>query len=1413
MTKTKIYWLIFGVTLWCCTLGNHSEAKAQCQIDRPDLLPSISFLACPNNSYEIRIEFVNEVMCDLAFTGADWISVTPTPGYGFERVMVWAQNNPNSSSRSATISVRTVAQGTLLGTFTVTQAGNSLAAGSVSATITTIPHNTSPGALSNATSASGGTLPLSYQWESSADNSTWSAIAGATAVSYTPGNLTQSTYFRRRVRDNCNTLRYSNVLAISVIEPGITYANENYLVTHRPRDPINSLGEASSGKILGTEITYYDGLGRPMQQIEAYSSPSEKDIVTPIEHDGLGRQVKDYLPYRAPDGTAGHYRSDGVTAQRSFYNSSPGDVVQIQHVGGVTPSFAQRVYEPSPLNRTKEQGFPGATWQPATNRTATAGRTVVTEHTSNNTIAFGTLSSTRRVANYGVSLSADRTPTLTLAGAYAANTLRVTVTRDENWLVADGRAGTVEEYTDKQGRMVLRRAFNWKDNSLEMLSTYYVYDDFNNLTFVLPPGTEPDRATLPTGAALTTWLTEYCYQYRYDKRNRLVEKQLPGKGREFIVYNKLNQIVAQQDINQRSANEWLITKYDGLGRMILTGIWNNNNQAVNRAVLEGVVDGYTGTNLWENRSTSGVGYTSTAWPTQYITTYLTLHYYDSYTVPGFPTGYAHSGSTKMTRGLPTVTRTKVLGQGTGATNMLWEVSYYDKYGRVTKQFKQHYREGGTANTNNYDEITNEYNFTGQPEKIVREHYVSGNPSVKVTTEYRYDHWGRLLDTWKQIDSNDPVLTSGNEYNEIGQLAGKRLHRVTDTEGTVPATIIRGTGYSTPFVFTSGQHHNDVASQSVTLKPGFHAQSGSRFTASIGDGYLQRITYKYNERGWLLETNAPLFKQVLKYQNGTIPQYNGNVANQEFTRHNANTSPTLTSETYTYTYDRLNRLLSGTMANGKGKEELTYNKMGNISTLKRTGVDNVLVDDLTFTYAGNRLSEVVDAKSSADANYQLPGTTAYLYDGNGNLTDRNNAGTGFGANNIGNISYNHLNLPRSLTVASGNITYIYDASGRKLRSINAIPGQTRDYVDGIEYYNGTLELIHAEEGRIVKSGNNYRFDYVLRDHLGNSRVGFSQTNANLPNFVADYYPFGLQYQADKRQPSPNNHYLYNGKELQGRIKQYDYGARLYDPVIGRWGTMDPLAELYQHWSPYNYGNNNPIYFIDPDGRSSEGLSTRYVDPSGRTIVNTQDGRHDVVEVPWDRMDEFKEDLEWANKPGQNGRIHKKGWNDIWRHEFGVQIDEHFLYEIGYFGLSSEKVQESLIELLYGSRSYQSFVWEEVKAQWNDPVLVTTGLLASVHGSLGAFRTYTKSSLARGQKMHKAYHAGKIGKEFRLPSGKRIDYLDMENGIIYELKPNNPRAISQGKAQLKMYKEELQSEAFLKKYPQLRDIDWKMVLDKY
>jgi len=85
----------------------------------------------------------------------------------------------------------------------------------------------------------------------------------------------------------------------------------------------------------------------------------------------------------------------------------------------------------------------------------------------------------------------------------------------------------------------------------------------------------------------------------------------------------------------------------------------------------------------------------------------------------------------------------------------------------------------------------------------------------------------------------------------------------------------------------------------------------------------------------------------------------------------------------------------------------------------------------------------------------------------------------------------------------------------------------------------------------------------------------------------YYPFGMTMEGEWQDivNGPENNYLYNGKELNTDfgLDWSDYGARYYDAAIGRWGQVDPLASSYVSYSPYNYVANNPMKFIDPDGK--------------------------------------------------------------------------------------------------------------------------------------------------------------------------------------------------------------------------------------
>ena len=119
-------------------------------------------------------------------------------------------------------------------------------------------------------------------------------------------------------------------------------------------------------------------------------------------------------------------------------------------------------------------------------------------------------------------------------------------------------------------------------------------------------------------------------------------------------------------------------------------------------------------------------------------------------------------------------------------------------------------------------------------------------------------------------------------------------------------------------------------------------------------------------------------------------------------------------------------------------------------------------------------------------------------------------------------------------------------------------------------------------------------YQYKDHLGNTRVSFGRNSAGALEITDanDYYPFGLNHIGGSSSSNFGSYhsYKYNGKELQ-ETGMYDYGARFYMPDLGRWGVIDPLAFLYFQKSPYNYGANNPIMFIDPSGKQIIGSTEK------------------------------------------------------------------------------------------------------------------------------------------------------------------------------------------------------------------------------
>ena len=211
-------------------------------------------------------------------------------------------------------------------------------------------------------------------------------------------------------------------------------------------------------------------------------------------------------------------------------------------------------------------------------------------------------------------------------------------------------------------------------------------------------------------------------------------------------------------------------------------------------------------------------------------------------------------------------------------------------------------------------------------------------------------------------------------------------------------------------------------------------------------------------------------------------------------------------------------------------------------------------------------------------FRTTATTEYTYDQNGNMTKDLNK-------NISSISYNLLNLPTNITYSNGkSATYIYDANGKKLRtsykasaSATAVP---TDYCGNMIYENGVLKQILVDGGYMTVTGTPFYF-YYLQDHLGSNRVVVSP--AGTATQVNHYYPFGGLF--GESTGNTVQRFRYNGKEFDRThgIDWYDYGARHMSPDVGRFTTIDPLAEKDYATTPYAYCSNNPLVRVDEDGR--------------------------------------------------------------------------------------------------------------------------------------------------------------------------------------------------------------------------------------
>lgn len=929
-------------------------------------------------------------------------------------------------------------------------------------------------------------------------------------------------------------------------------SDRNYVLSTSIKKPgVTSSGQVSTLTVQDANktISYFDGLGRPVQAIVIQGSPTGKDLVSVNEYDEYGREIKKLLPYVDMGTSYGALRATAFTDQMNFYQ--PGTAT-IPGVARDANPFAQSFLEFSPMGRPLEQGNPGTNWQPGSGHTMKLVNSI-------NTTADD-------VKRWTIGYTTGAVPLK--AGEYAAGDLLKIITIDEH-------NKQVVEYKDKEGKTILKKvqiADAITHAYTSWLCTYYVYDEFNRLRYVLPPKVVAEMSK-PNGVWTlnTNLINELCFWYEFDERGRMIRKKVPGAGEVWMVYDKRDRLVFTQDANQRakSQQEWQVTLYDVLNRPVITGMINYANGREN---LQAYVDANSGNGTVSNFTVSGTTASITAdlvvqsreqGKTSYKATTsisfegefetetgadfetsitnangsqpgfssdqfvvdnilppgnnfvaLTLTYYDEYnwTNKTFTAAYnslldagtnlyAETLPTQAeqlksnTRGLTTGTRIRVLENpdNLAAGKWLETASFYDADGKAIQ-----------AQTNNYkggnETVTTLYNFSGKAlcTYQVHENPVAATGVVKVKTNMVYDNGGRLISIWKTINDNaaGKKQLAVQEYNELGQLLNKKL------------------------------------------APGFNSGSG-----------LEQLTYDYTIRGWMTGINKSYvegstnryFGMELGYDKDgyagfSNKQYNGNISGIIWRSKGDGEK-----RKYDFGYDAANRILRAdftqetgnvwntsagldfSMKMGDGVDPSTaYDENGNIKSMKHWGVkvltgSSSLIDDLSYDYFtnSNKLKKVTDAITAdnklGDFTDKNTAGDDYGYDVNGNLlADLNkkiNGNTGIDQAAVnGGIKYNHLNLPFSITPKSddnsqtkGVITYIYDATGNKLEKRvtenptttngNQQKNTTTSYLGSFIYENDNLQFLGHEEGRVrYKAATTTSAEAYVYDYMIKDHLG-------------------------------------------------------------------------------------------------------------------------------------------------------------------------------------------------------------------------------------------------------------------------------------------------------------------------------------
>ncbi len=238
-----------------------------------------------------------------------------------------------------------------------------------------------------------------------------------------------------------------------------------------------------------------------------------------------------------------------------------------------------------------------------------------------------------------------------------------------------------------------------------------------------------------------------------------------------------------------------------------------------------------------------------------------------------------------------------------------------------------------------------------------------------------------------------------------------------------------------------------------------------------------------------------------------------------------------------------------------------------------------------------------------------GNLSFQYDLNGNMTQRYDGGTSVALD----LAWNHDNKPSVISRRVGGgpsqpyLTFTYDGSSQRVRKYNHFTGATTLYFGEVYEVRNEEPIIHlfANNQRIVSIQADGRMGYYHGNHLHSASVitdGYGNTKETI-----EYHPYGTYRLRTDPDPSfPNVNYTFTDQEEDDEAGLYNYKARLYDPLLGRFISADsivPEPGNLQAYNRYSYCLNNPVVYTDPSGHGNffEDLWDSITSSEGLTVL--------------------------------------------------------------------------------------------------------------------------------------------------------------------------------------------------------------------